>query len=308
MARDKINAENTLGRIAWLYYDQGMNQQEIADFIGVSRLTVNRSLKEARESGIVEFRIHEKFIRSFAAEEDLRRATGLKAVTVIPSAPDIIGALGSGAAARFKEALETNRTIALGGGRTILAMAKRMPKVRKIVTEQMVAMGDFVSSDAVYDPDTIAHVITTKLNIKCHRIESFPLATPLEVVSVIKDSPSVSKAIQMARNADIAFTSACDVSTSDTIFYSPVPKKIRSELLAMGVVGEIEGTLYTLDGKPHETVFSRRECVRLPMKCPVVLVSGGIDKVKAIVGAIRGGFVNELITDTKAAVKILEYF
>lgn len=300
--------ETSLGRIAWLYYEQGMSQQEIADFIGVSRLTINRSLKEARESGVVEFRIHEKHIRCFALEEQLRQATKLDAVTVIPSAPDVIGSLGSGAVPRFREALATCKSIALGGGRTILAMAKRLPRVKKIATEQMVSMGELASSDTVYDPNTIAHIVTTKLNVKCHQIEPLSLTTPLEVVSAIRESPKVAQAIKIAHDADIAFISACDVSTSELIFYSPVTEQLRGELLSMGVVGEIEGTLYTLDGTPHETVFSLRECVTLPMSCHVVLVSGGMNKVNAIVGAIRGGFVNELITDSRAAAKILEYF
>ncbi len=308
MATEKNDGGHCLGRIAWLYYEQGMNQQEIADYIGVSRLTVNRALKEAREGGVVEIRVNEKYIRGFALEEELCRATGLKAATVIPSAPDIIAALGSGAVPRFKEAMASSKTIALGGGRTIMAMVRRLPRLRKFATEQMVSMGEFLSADALYEPETAAHLITTRLGVKCHRIESYPLDTPLEALSAIKDSPSRARAIQLARDADIAFTSACDVSTSDTIYYNPMTAEIRAELLRHGVVGEIEGTLYTLDGKAHETAFSRRECVTLPMKCPVVLVSGGLNKVNAIVGAIRGGFVDELITDGKAAAKIIAFF
>jgi len=304
----KGNGENSLGRIAWLYYDQGMSQQEIADFIGVSRLTINRSLKEARESGIIEFRIHEKHLRCFEIEEQLRQATGLAAVTVIPPGPDVIGSLGSAAVPRFKEALATCKSIALGGGRTISMMVRRLPKVKKIVTEHMVSMGEFVHSDTVYDPETIAHLITTKLNIRCHRIDALSLETPLEVVNAIRETPAVAKAIQMARASDIAFSSACDIETSSSIFYGPMSESLRGELVAAGVIGEIEGTLYTLEGKPYESDYSLRECVPLPMKCPVVLVAGGVNKVNAIVGAIRGAFIDELITDRQAATRILDFF
>lgn len=297
-----------LGRIAWLYYDQGMRQQEIADFIGVSRLTVNRSLKEARKSGIVEIRINEKHVRCYEIEESLLQATGLAAVTVIPSAPDIVDSVASGAVARFTEALGKCKTIALGGGRTIRAMVARLPRIRKFAVEQMVSMGEFVNDEAIYDPDTVAHMITTKLNVKCHQIEPLTLATPPEVIDVIKESRPVARAMQLVREADVAFVSVSDVSTSELVFYSPVSEALRGELLDMGVVGEIEGTLYTLDGQPHKTVFSRRECVSLPMNCPTVLVSGGMHKTKAIVGAVRGGLVNEIVTDSKTAEKVLEYF
>lgn len=297
-----------LGRIAWLYYDQGMRQQEIADFIGVSRLTVNRSLKEARKIGVVEFRIHEKHVRCFEIEENLRRATGLASVAVMPSAPDVVANVASGALPRFTEALGKCATIALGGGNTIRTMVRRLPKIRKFAVEQMVSMGEFVDEEAVYDPETVAHMITTKLNVKCHRIDPPTLDTPPEAVEAIKGSRPMARAMQLVREADIAFISACDVSTSPLVFYYPVSEAIRGELLAMGVIGEIEGTLYTLDGETHETIFSRRECVKLPMKCPTVLVSGGVNKVNAIVGAIRGKLVNELITDSKTATRLLDYF
>lgn len=304
----RTEKESMLGRVAWLYYDQGMNQQEIADFVGVSRLTINRSLKEARDKGIVEFRIHEKHVRCFEIEETLRRRTGLDMVTVVPAASDVFSCVGAGAIPRFKRALSSCKTIALGGGRTILSMAKRLPKTRKATTEQVVSMGEFTGSESVYSTDTIAHFMTTKLSVKCHQIESLGISTPLEVVNAFMGTPPVAKAIEMALNADIAFVSPCDVATSEMIFYSPISESLRTELLNMGVVGGIEGTMYTLDGRPHETVFSRRECVRFPMKCPVVMVAGGLNKVNSILGAIRGGFINELITDNKVAARLLDYF
>lgn len=49
--------EQLLAGVAWLYYEQGLTQAEIGARLGLSRITVNRLLKEARQSGIVEIRI-----------------------------------------------------------------------------------------------------------------------------------------------------------------------------------------------------------------------------------------------------------
>ncbi|MEW6648989.1 MAG: class II aldolase/adducin family protein [Chloroflexota bacterium] len=49
--------EQWLARIAWLYYQQHLTQAQIGARLGLSRVTVNRLLKEARASGIIEVRI-----------------------------------------------------------------------------------------------------------------------------------------------------------------------------------------------------------------------------------------------------------
>ena len=53
-------AERTdlLVRVAELYYEQGLNQNEVAKLLNVSRPTVSRLLDEAKEAGVVEIVIH----------------------------------------------------------------------------------------------------------------------------------------------------------------------------------------------------------------------------------------------------------
>ena len=43
---------------AIMYYKEHMNQQEIAERLGLARQTVSKLLRSAEEYGIVEFRIH----------------------------------------------------------------------------------------------------------------------------------------------------------------------------------------------------------------------------------------------------------
>ncbi|MGI6619281.1 MAG: helix-turn-helix domain-containing protein [Bacillota bacterium] len=40
-----------------MYYEQGLTQQEIADIIGVSRVSISRMLSTAKEKGIVRISI-----------------------------------------------------------------------------------------------------------------------------------------------------------------------------------------------------------------------------------------------------------
>ena len=53
-------AERTdlLVRVAELYYEQGLNQNEVAKLLNTSRPTVSRLLDEAKDAGVVEIVVH----------------------------------------------------------------------------------------------------------------------------------------------------------------------------------------------------------------------------------------------------------
>lgn len=65
--------EQLLAWVAWLYYEQGLTQTEIGKRLGLSRIAVNRLLKEARQSGIVEIRVRPVSFDSPLAEMLLGR-------------------------------------------------------------------------------------------------------------------------------------------------------------------------------------------------------------------------------------------
>ncbi|HHF97997.1 MAG TPA: MarR family transcriptional regulator, partial [Candidatus Aerophobetes bacterium] len=52
-----IEDKDLLIRVAWLYYEEGLTQDEIARIFSLSRSKVVRILKRAREEGIVIFQI-----------------------------------------------------------------------------------------------------------------------------------------------------------------------------------------------------------------------------------------------------------
>lgn len=301
-------SRNSLGRIAWLYYEQDMSQKEIGEFLNMSRLKVVRALQEAKKQGIVKITIDCDDVRCFEIENELAGLTGLARVMVLPAGSSPIESVGGGAAARFAQALENCKSIALGGGRTISAMTRRVRKPAKQMTEQIISMGESLSPEALYDPSTIAHTLTTRLGVKFHQIGAPAMTAPPEVVELLKDSPAIAGAIAMATNADIAFTGVSAVESSEYVYYCSISDSMRRELLSAGVVGEIEGTFYTADGRRHDSIFSRCACVPFPMRCPVVLVAAGAEKVNAVTGAVHGAFVNELITDSDTAELLLEKF
>ena len=82
--------DELLVRVAELYYQQNLSQNEVAKIIGVSRPLVSRLLIEARNTGIVEIKIHTKIKKNGDLSLKLRNTFNLKEAIVVEGNPDII--------------------------------------------------------------------------------------------------------------------------------------------------------------------------------------------------------------------------
>jgi DNA-binding transcriptional regulator LsrR (DeoR family) len=78
---------------------------------------------------------------------------------------------------------------------------------------------------------------------------------------------------------------------------------------AAGAIGDVCGRFFDINGKSTALDFqkrligiSREDLVNIPLRMGV---AGGDAKVNPIIGALRGKFINILITDVKTAQAIL---
>ncbi|MFN7052461.1 MAG: sigma factor-like helix-turn-helix DNA-binding protein, partial [Gemmobacter sp.] len=70
---------------AWLYYEEGMTQGDIAAEMGLSRASVNAYLADARTRGIVNIEIHPEKFRALSIARALKDHFGLQDCLVIPT-------------------------------------------------------------------------------------------------------------------------------------------------------------------------------------------------------------------------------
>ena len=81
--------------IAYLYYYSDMSQSEIADRLFLSRSTVSRLIKKARQNGVVELKINEPWERDLSIEDELKTMFPIAGVRVlkVPEGMDSEGVL-----------------------------------------------------------------------------------------------------------------------------------------------------------------------------------------------------------------------
>lgn len=111
-----------LCKIAWLYYHEELTQAEIGDKLGISRVTINRLIREARETGVVEIKIRTNLSTFFALAQDVSQKFELRdAITIPPpeEGEDLQVLLAQAAAGVMEQRLQEGMTVGVGIGRTI---------------------------------------------------------------------------------------------------------------------------------------------------------------------------------------------
>ena len=131
-------------------------------------------------------------------------------------------------------------------------------------------------------------------------------------LTVIKNSliedVTIKESIHLAKNADVILTSVGSIEYKTWENY--LGETTFQALGKQGAVGHIGGHFYNIEGKEIYTKLAERMIgieVEDLIDCKnVVCIAYGQAKAEAIVGALRGGFIDTLIIDTECAEKVVE--
>ncbi len=298
-----------LGKLAWLYYIDGLTQKEIAKQVGLSRLKVVRLLQQARADGIVEIHI----------APDLRINTGLARTLedefelqeVIVTEPDEDGQAIARAGARYLDRNLTDGIIlGIGMGRTIASL---LPNVspRKIENLSIRTL-----AGAYEEPgrETNAYDISWRLS-DLFGAQVEPLHSPLIVAhpetrdALLKDR-LLRSVLESLSGCDLALIGlGALVEDSPLVRLEYCTSEQLDKLAQRGAVGEILGRFYDLQGNPISTEFDRRTIgITMAELCQistVVALAYGEMKVAPIIGALQSGCIDVLITDRSSAEEVL---
>jgi DNA-binding transcriptional regulator LsrR (DeoR family) len=123
--------------------------------------------------------------------------------------------------------------------------------------------------------------------------------------------PRIQETLGLARKVDIALVGIGSLvpEVSSLLRAGYLDQEALTELRAHGAVGDICGRHYDVHGRVMDIELNRR-MVGIELKDlqgieQVIGVAGGEAKAEAILGALRGGHINVLVTDDGAAGKVL---
>lgn len=228
-------------RVSQMYYDEGLNQSQIAGEVGYSRSSVSRMLTEARETGIVQITIGHPLQRLQSLEENLRNKYGLKTVRVAYSYDDSIAStlVPQCAAQLLVENLKPDSLIVTSTGTPMAATIRALPPLdypRAHVTQML---GSLSSANSLTDSPEICRMMAERLGCAYSLLPAPLIMGSAEVAQAVRSEKLIAMTLALGNRADIA---RCR-SDSAGAFWEDFPF-VRRRCSSTGVAGKGSGRAY----------------------------------------------------------------
>jgi len=303
----KVQQLELLAEIASLYYEQDLTQDEIAEKFFISRSRVSRLLTLAKEKGVVTFTVHHTGERCYELEQMLKRKYHLKEAFVLNSNSfdyarvlQLMGFLG---AQYINSQLKKNQIIGISWGKSIAATIEALQPARNLNPEIVQIIGGTLVQKPVIDVAALTQKMIEKFNATGIYLHAPLYMDNVEACLTFKLQPAISFALNKARNADMVITGVGEVC-QETFDYMWSGFDNMKELIMLqhkGAVGFMCAQAYNVEGEIVNAEFNNKiiglTLEELKKSKQVVAVSGGKRKGAAVLGAVRGGYIDVLVTD-----------
>lgn len=295
-----------LHMVAKLHYETELSQVKIARQLGVSTATISRMLQRARDEGIVRIEVQD-LVSPEALESALMARLGLRYIAVV-EAPEatmamaLAGALGSILKA---EKIGARSVMAIGWGRAIRSVVSAtLPALPGV---QVVPATGGLQQQA---PHFQINEFTRKAAEQMGGTPCFihaPYLPSTQTREAFLTEPSIQESLALWDKIDVAVVG---VGLPHAQNSPEASVATISEQALVNAVGDVvrhyfdaDGKLVPWDGQERMIAISCDQLRAAPLSVGVSVSQG---KAAAILGAVRAGLINALVTDMRAAEMILE--
>ena len=313
----------TIYKCCSLYYENNKNQQEICEYLQLSRSTVSRMLKAGREQGIVKISVENPLQYSYGElEKEIEKRYGLKEIIVVYN--DIFDNKGRIATKLSEEAgifldglFEDGDYIGVSMGHTLynLTIANRSFETKRDLTFLPLIGG--VSRRELNKKDVQSNEIAARFaqmyGGKYLQLLSPAMFSSREILDGFLKEESINYIFDYYGKLDTVIMGVgLPHNKQSTIVASQyVDQTYLNRIIEKGAVGDIALHFYDAAGDLEPFKEFNDRVVAIPMKKLKkvhnrVAIASGAEKAEAVKGAIKGGFLNILITDLACAENLLK--
>lgn len=307
-----------LAEVAQQYYVDDLTQEQIARRIGVSRSNVSRMLKEARERGLVEIRIHHPLQTRADLQDLLRLRFGLRDCLVLAAVTEPDGAhastvapkIGALAARYLHQRVPDGSIVGVGWGSTVYHVVTSGYLHKKSGMSVVQLMGSVGGATPDIDGAEVAARLGRALGGRVYYLHAPMVVTDAAVRTGLLRDQHIRKTLEMVRRASTLIVSVGAISQASGIYRAGYVNDADLDYIrGQGAVGDICGAYFAQDGSLCSIELTERTiAASAEIMCPVPLrvgVGWGSHKALPSIGAIRAGLLNVLITDEEAAEEML---
>lgn len=294
-------------RAAWMYYIAGQNQSEIASQLGTSSPVVQRLIAAAKEEGIVSISLHHPVANCLDYAQLLQEKYRLIECNIVPAFNEesTLDSVSFGCYQLMARYLQDDKEkiIGLGSGLTLKKALQRIDFDSQ--NTRCVALISAMDADGQCNYyDDVPLLLTSKIKAKYYQWPAPRYAQTQEEYDMWCTSRLFCSVSAVARRADVIFVGIGPLGTQSPIFKDGFINQAQmDELTARGGIGEIMGRFIDAEGGVVDSEINRMITsydIR-QNQCPRIAVACGEYKRPAILAALKGGWINGLVTDEHTA-------
>lgn len=301
-------------RAAWLYYVEEFTQGEVARELKVSRSTVVRLLRRAKETGLVRITLDVPQ-DVFEMERELERLYGLERVRLVPDAGDedkLKRWLGHAASELVVEMVEPGSTVTVGWGTTLRAMTDSLTGEQAVKGVRVVPIvGGLHRASSGTNSYWVAEKLGTYFRAPARALYAPLIVEDRSMAKALVRDPDIGETLDLVRQASLAIYSVGVLDDDATIVrLGYLSSEERAFLREQGAAGDIICQWIDVQGNPVELPStlnpvgaSLEDLKNIPKR---LAIAGGELKREALLGTLRGGFATTLVTDDGTAAYLLE--
>ena len=299
----------------WSYYHDGLNQNEIASRLGVSRASVVNYLNEARRRGYVRITLNSEVFLNHELSERLKDHFGLQQVLVVPSDPT--GQAGStervarATADWLPHLLEPGDRLGVAWGETVYRVAEVAPhlSVEDVTVVQLVGSR---AAGLGYAAEVCSATIARHFGASCINLHVPLIVSNNNLATQLCAEPDIAEQLQAVNDCNKVLFACGTVTDASHIARTRILSlESLSTYRAQGASGVICARLIDADGNPIETEIDNRmigvTLEQMRNKEMGILVASGAERVRGARAAILGGYVSHFVTCSNTAQLLLEY-
>ena len=307
-------------KISSLYYNRGDSQQEISERLQISRPKVSRLLKRARELGIVQIIVDIPDNDHVGLEINLEKKFDLKEVVIVETdvaesarpEVDIKKALGFAAAKYLERTLSDGDIIGMSWGSTLMAMIESLPHISTNNVHVVQTLGGVGPAEAKDHAMDISRRLSRLLDARLTLLQIPGVASSPEIKNILLSDHRLLANLDLLSEIKKVFVGIGALKTNPILKResNEIPDGILTEILHSKAVGDVGLNFYDIHGNEVDTgfkdLFIGMSLDDFRKVDNVVGIAGGAEKFEAIQGALRGRFLDVLITDYDTAVMLLK--
>lgn len=297
------------------YYQDGLNQQELAKKFGISRPQVSRILAGAKEEGIVEIKIHNPFSEESDVEEQLMERYQLKDViltdTTKMTGGQSLTRLARAGAFYLENAIKHDDVIGLMAGESVQQVVQQLAgpnKQRGVRVIPLVGGIGMQSADLHANANVIE--LAGNMNVDHYVLNTPAIVSSLEMKSQLIQEEGIRQVIDAYEKLQLALVGIGEITEDATFFrFMHLSHDDLEEIKAAGAVCSIGKTFLNEKGEEVAKEISERMIAisseNLKQTPLVIAVAAGPHKVKAIQAGLQGKWMDVLITDLQTGKALI---